>query len=207
MTLRGGLLAGGNHLRPLRRRSADGARSVPGEVGIWVFVLGDMTAFALFFCIFAYYRGQNPTLFEESRLALDRNVGAVNTLLLLTSSLFVVLGVRAARSGMRRATMRLLALARLCGLAFAVLKLFEYRAKLSHDITPSTNDFYMYYYIFTGIHLLHVVIGIVVLSALIMVARYSAAVEQRVTVLENGGIYWHMVDLLWLVLFSLFYLA
>ncbi|OUS16556.1 hypothetical protein A9Q88_06675 [Gammaproteobacteria bacterium 50_400_T64] len=188
---------------------------VPGEVGIWVFILGDMVIFGLFFIVFVYYRGLDLELYLQSQATLNQNYGAINTLFLLASSWFVAMAVDDMRSKTTRLAPRFFVLAMLCGLGFAVVKIIEYREKITAGITLTTNDFYMYYYIFTGLHFLHVLIGMGVLVFLWFKAR--AAVqrkgelpvgdkEKEMMLIESGTSYWHMVDLLWIVLFPLLYL-
>ena len=190
---------------------------VPGEVGVWVFILGDMAIFGLFFIVFVYYRGLNPDLYLESQATLNQNYGAINTLFLLASSWFVAMAVDDMRSKVVRLAPHFFALAMLCGLGFGVVKVIEYREKISAGITLTTNDFYMYYYIFTGLHFLHVLIGMGVLVFLWFKARATvrrntdtatAAKEndKEMMLIESGASYWHMVDLLWIVLFPLLYL-
>ena len=178
----------------------------PGEVGVWVFVLGDMLVFGLFFSVYTYYRGLDPELFAHSQLTLNQNYGALNTVILLFSSWFVVMGVVDLRDHAGRYAARLFALGFLCGLAFAIVKYFEYGDKFAAGIGITTNDFYMYYFIFTGLHLVHVLIGMVILALLWHVARSGLDGPRQVKLVESGGIYWHMVDLLWIVLFPLLYL-
>lgn len=179
---------------------------LPGEVGVWVFILGDMTIFTLFFVTFIYYRAQNVEVFAASQALLNQNRGALNTLLLLTSSWFVVLGVRAVHQHLDRLAPKLFGAAFLCGLGFATVKFFEFSEKIRHGVTAMTNDFFMYYFIFSGIHLLHVFIGIGVLAFMIVHLHKHAAAVPNMVLIESGASYWHMVDLLWIVLFPLLYL-
>lgn len=181
------------------------ASRVPGEAGIWVLIGGELAAFSAFFLVFAWYRSQQPALFEASHLLLDRDIGLANTLILLTSSLFVAFGVRRVRDGNGNAALWLrLALA--CGASFAGLKILEYGQKIASGITPLTNDFFMYYFAFTGVHLLHVVIGSGALIFAIGASRRKPSAT-RTMIVECAGIFWHLVDLLWIILFALFYLA
>lgn len=179
---------------------------MPGEVGIWVFVFGEMAIFALFFAAYMADRSANVELYNESQLALNKFYGVANTLLLLTSSLFVAAGVRQVRMGGGGAVaQRLFAGALLCGAAFAALKFIEYGEKLSEGVTPYSNGFFMYYFMLTGIHLLHVTAGMGVLYFMLRAARADGAVQQRSEFIECGATYWHMVDLVWIVLFPLLY--
>ncbi|MGH8006641.1 MAG: cytochrome c oxidase subunit 3, partial [Candidatus Binatia bacterium] len=170
---------------------------LPGEVGVWVFILGDMVVFALFFVTFMYYRAQNVELFAASQTMLDQNRGALNTLLLLASSWFVVLGVHSLHQRLADLAPRLFGVALLCGLGFVVVKFFEFAEKISHNVTATTNDFFMYYFIFSGIHLLHVFIGIGVLAFMIVHLRKHGTSAPNMMLIEGGASYWHMVDLLW----------
>ena len=179
---------------------------LPGEAGLWVFLAADMMVFGLFFISFMLERSKNVALFNLSRLALDQNAGGINTLILLTSSWLVVLAVQAAKANRLRQIPWLLGGAVLCGGAFSTLKVMEYAAKLQHGISMLTNDFYMFYFIFTGIHLLHVIGGTVVLAILWHKSRSCSYHCNNYGALESGASFWHMVDLLWIVLFPLLYL-
>ncbi|MDT5289092.1 MAG: nitric oxide reductase NorE protein, partial [Mycobacterium sp.] len=141
-------------------------RRLPGVEGVWVFVIADMTVFAILFGSFVVGRHHNPALFEASRRALNPNFGGVNTLILLTSSWFAALALDAVRKSRFGLAQRFLGGAFLCGLAFAVSKAIEYTEKLNAGISLLTNDFFMYYFTLTGIHLFHVVAGNVVLLVL-----------------------------------------
>lgn len=182
------------------------ARRLPGVEGIWVFVAADMAMFAILFVSFMQGRLAEPALFETSRQTLDFNFGGINTLILLTSSWLVALGVAAVRRGQAERLPAFLAGAFVCGLAFMVSKAIEYGGKLASGITMLTNDFYMFYFTLTGIHLFHVMAGNVVLIVLWVKARQGAFTRDRCVALECGATYWHMVDLLWIMLFPLLYL-
>lgn len=180
---------------------------LPGEAGIWIFIVGDMTVFGLFFATFMFYRGENPALFASSQALLDQNWGAINTLVLLLSSLFVVIALNAWRAGRMALSRQLLAAALICGLAFVAVKYFEWGEKLRAGFTLSTDEFFMYYYVFTGIHLLHLVLGLGVLVFMIGLSRRPNPVAKNSMLMEGGACYWHMVDLLWIVLFPILYLV
>jgi len=156
--------------------------------------------------VFLVHRAQNVALFSASQATLERRFGLLNTALLLTSSLFVARAVMAARAGARRLSARLLILALACGGGFVGSKAFEWGAKIAAGITLNTNEFYSFYYMFTGIHLLHVLIGMGVLTYLLALSRRGDPGASYVAAMECGGAFWHMVDLIWVVLFALFYL-
>jgi len=182
-------------------------RRVPGEPGVWIFLFGDMLVFGVFFATFMYQRSLAPELFDESRQTLSLVIGLGNTLILLTSSLFVVTAIRAIRSSERVAARWLLAGALVCGLAFVALKAVEYTALVNEGHTPTVNSFYLYYFILTGLHLFHVLIGLVVLVLLLTQAGHAELSTTRMSVVEGGACFWHLVDLLWIVLFPLLYLV
>jgi nitric oxide reductase NorE protein len=185
----------------------DPKRRLPGVEGLWVFVMADMTVFAIMFGSFMLGRHHNPALFEASRHALNPNFGGVNTLILLTSSWFAALALDAVRKSRFGLAQHFIGAAFLCGVAFMVSKAIEYTEKLNAGISLLTNDFFMYYFTLTGIHLFHVVAGNVVLAVLWIKARSRSFDPKRPVVLECGAIYWHMVDLLWIILFPLLYLV
>jgi nitric oxide reductase NorE protein len=181
-------------------------RRLPGVEGVWVFVAADMMVFALMFGSFMVSRHQSPALFEANRHALNPNFGGVNTLILLTSSWFAALALESVRKSRFVLAQRFIGGAFLCGLAFMVSKGIEYTVKLNAGISLTTNEFFMYYFTLTGIHLFHVVAGNVVLVVLWFRARSRSCDPERPVVFECGAIYWHFVDLIWMILFPLLYL-
>ena len=185
-----------------------GARHVPGEPGLWVLLFGDMLVFTVFFGVYLTKRGQHRELFAQSQDALNRNLGAINTLVLLTSSLLVVFAVHAQRSDrLRPLASRLMLGAFGVGSLFVVIKAIEYHEKVSAGITPGTDEFFMYYFVLTGLHLAHVVIGLIVLLALSRLARNPEPSKSHFAFVEGGGCFWHMVDLLWIIIFPLLFLV
>jgi nitric oxide reductase NorE protein len=187
-------------------RPAVAKTHLPGEVGVWMFIMGDLMMFGLLFSVFVYYRAEDVLLFSQSQATLNQALGLLNTLLMLSSSWFVALGMHAARKipGRRAATMFVLALA--CGAGFILVKYFEYNEKIRAGITLVTNDFYMYYFMLTGIHLMHVVIGMGLLAYLWRTSRAGIFGLEKIGAMESCASFWHMVDILWVVLFGLLYL-
>lgn len=180
---------------------------IPGEPGVWVLIFGDMMIFTMFFLIFLYYRGQNPEMFVQSQTHLSQRLGVLNTMFMLTSSWFVASGIRAIRADRGKLAAVAFWLAFLCGVGFGIVKFFEYSAKLRIGITIGTNNFFMCYYMFTGIHFVHVLIGMVLLSFMARHARRGNFTARRQSLFEVGATFWHLVDLLWIVLFALLYLV
>jgi nitric oxide reductase NorE protein len=180
-------------------------QALPGDLAMWFFILAELLVFGIFFVLYAFARARNAELFNASQLGLDRVSGAINTVLLITSSYFVVRAVEKMRHGLNKACARWLIAAMLCGVAFLVLKLIEFGAKFEAGISMSTNTFYMFYLFLGFFHFMHVVLGMVILGAVALKAwqgGYSAAEHNGV---ETGASYWHMVDLVWIVLFPLIY--
>lgn len=188
-------------------KHADASPRIPGEAGVWLFVFGDMVIFAMMFGIFLHYRWLEPELFLQSQATLNASYGAINVLLLLTSSWFVASAIDHLKRNETREGHQLLIGAFACGAGFGIIKILEYSEKIGAGITVDTNTFYLYYYFLTGIHFLHVIIGLFVLGYLISKAPTFDRARNDVAHYESGGIYWHMVDLLWIVLFPLIYLV
>jgi nitric oxide reductase NorE protein len=174
---------------------------------VWIFILGDMLIFAVLFGTYLHYRSRNPQLFNHSQLALNPGFGVVNTLLLLLSSLLVAVAITALRRKVTGIAPPLIAGAMACGLAFSVLKVIEYHDKIAAGITPLTNEFFMFYYALTGLHWFHLVLGLAMLAYLLYASRQPALTAKQFSWAEGGGCFWHMVDLLWIVLFPLLYLV
>lgn len=183
-------------------------RHLPGEEGIWLFVIGDMVMFTALFAIFLHYRSSSLGVFTQSHTALNQALGLFNTALMLTSSWCVATAVNTAREAQYAHTRRLLGLAIGCGILFGGVKYFEWSEKIGSGITPASNDFFMFYFVLTGLHMVHVVIGAIIL---LFLTRIDWRVEHKQKVhlrnLESGASFWHLVDLLWIVLFALLYLA
>ncbi|OBI40673.1 cytochrome C oxidase subunit III [Mycobacterium kyorinense] len=176
---------------------------VPGDGSMWVFVLGDLIIFGAYFVIFMVYRAQQRALFLESQEHLSLNIGVVNTLVLIASSWFVARGVQAARSANHSAAVRLLVCGGGCGVLFMLIKAYEWSTKISQGLTFPRNDFFMFYYLLTGVHLFHVLLGLAILGVVVVDQRNPQL--RRVGMAEAGATYWHMVDLLWIVIFALLY--
>lgn len=182
-------------------------KKIPGEVGVWIFIIGDISVFAVFFTVYLVERSKQVDLFDLSQATLNKNFGAVNTVFLLISSLFVVLAVRAMRAAERLLAQQLIAGAFLCGVAFIAVKVVEYHERIAAHEIPTTNGYYLLYFVLTGLHLFHLVIGLAVLIVLWCMARRTELSTNQWAFFEGGACFWHMVDLLWLVLFPLIFLV
>lgn len=191
-----------------KTKAVANARTVPGEAAIWVFIIGDLLMFTAFFGQFLYDRANGQIeIFHESQNELSISFAAINTILLLTGSLFVVKGSHAFRSTAGDVAARYFLLAFAAAAAFGVNKVVEYTGKINSGIGIHTNDFYMYYFMYTGMHCLHLVIGMFFLARMWKLARAEDYSEESTRFIGIGGSYWHLVDLLWVVLFPLFYIV
>lgn len=190
-----------------------------GRMGVWLFLTTEILFFGGLFCAFFIYRSWYFDSFVEAHHHLDKVMGAVNTLFLISSSLTMALGVRAAQTSNRKqcTTMLLLTVAFAC--LFLVIKYFEYTHKI-HDgllpgamfhaqgfTTPHPGTFFAIYFVMTGIHGLHVVIGIGLILWIMFRNMRGDFSSRYYAPVENVGLYWHLVDLIWIYLFPLLYLV
>lgn len=179
---------------------------LPGDLAIWMFIFMELLVFGIFFITYAITRMQNVEMFNHYQLTLNRELGAINTLLLITASYFVVRSVNAVRDNNIKACINWLYAALAGGTGFLVLKSVEYADKFSVGISLDTNTFYMFYLSLTMFHFLHVVLGMLILIAVVIKAKRGAYNRDNYTGVETGASYWHMVDLVWIILFPLVYI-
>jgi nitric oxide reductase NorE protein len=180
---------------------------IPGEAGVWILLFGEMTFFSALFTAFLYYRNMDVATFAASQVELSKTIGVFNTLLLLTSSLFVALGVRATAQAQSNLAPKLFLAGLCCGLGFIALKGIEYHELFGRGIAVTTNTFFGFYFGLTILHLGHVVIGAGLLTVLSRVTRTLPAQPAHFALMESAGCFWHMVDLLWIIIFALLYLV
>jgi len=186
-------------INPERQR----APHLPGDIHIWVMVLGDLVIFGAYFLIFMIYRAMEPAEFLAAQQHLGITIGVANTVVLLTSSWFVALGVLAARDGDHARAVRLTYLGGGFGVLFMAIKAYEWATRIARGDTITSNGFFSFYYMLTGVHLFHVALGVLILGVVVRELRNPR--RRRTSLVESGAIYWHMVDLLWIVIFALFY--
>ncbi|OLT23191.1 cytochrome C oxidase subunit III [Actinomadura sp. CNU-125] len=178
-------------------------RRLPGDVDMWVMVLGDLFFFGCYFVTYMVFRAMSTEEFTASQQHLNVGIGVVNTVILLTSSLFAALAVLAVREEALRDARRLLVTAGACGVLFSLVKVYEWYAKLSQGHTIH-DEFFSFYYVLTGVHLVHVAFGLLALG--IAVRELRAPHRRRPAIVEQSVLFWHMIDLLWVVIFALLYL-
>lgn len=186
------------------------------KLGMWLFLFTEVLLFGGLFLVYSVYRAMYPQDFHEAAAGLSTILGTVNTVILLTSSLTMALSISALQRGITRASVLLQAATIVLGLLFLVNKYFEWSGHIHEGIYPNSPEllsrshgeilFYGLYYVMTGLHGIHVVAGMLFIGIML-----TLTVRQRITQddqgkLENAGLYWHLVDLIWIYLFPLFYL-
>ncbi len=179
---------------------------LPGDLAIWFFIFMELLVFGIAFISYAVVRMQNKDMFNQLQLTLNTELGAANTIVLITSSYFVVRAVHAIKNkGDYISCSRWIYAAIAGGGLFLVLKSIEYYGKFSEGINLSTNTFYMFYLSLTMFHFLHVILGMIILLAIAIKAQRGGYSADNYIGVESGASYWHMVDLVWIVLFPLVY--
>jgi len=188
-----------------RPATGPSAGHLPGDGAIWVMVLGDLIIFGAYFVIFMVHRALTPQAFLEAQQHLNLTVGAVNTVVLLTSSWLVARSVLAARTGDIAAAVRWTVAGGACGVLFIGIKAYEWWTKVTQGYSLGSDEFFNFYYMLTGVHLFHVSLGLLIMGIVVRELRNPR--KQRMSMVESGAVYWHMVDLLWVVIFCLLYVV
>jgi nitric oxide reductase NorE protein len=176
-----------------------------GDLAVWLIILAELLAFGIFFLSYAFARVSDVALFNSSQSTLDLNSGAINTALLITGSWCVANAVQAVKHNASVIGARWLLAALICGSGFVGVKLMEFSAKAAAGVDLSTNTFYMFYILLTAFHFFHVLAAMVFLTILLFKTRGGHYGSHDHHALETGAAFWHMVDLLWIVLFPLVY--
>ena len=187
------------------------------KLGMWLFIFTELMLFCGLFILYAAYYTRYKAMFVESGKELDLFFGTFNTVILLISSFTVAAAIAAIQRGIRRHALIFLSTTIFLGLLFLVNKYFEWTHKIAHGIYPGSpgltdgpagkNIFFSIYYLITGLHGLHILVGLILLVlSTVWVYRHKISTE-RYALLENAGLYWHLVDLIWIFIFPLFYLV
>jgi len=177
------------------------------RLGIWAFLATELLLFGGLFTAYAQFRITHAELFHQEHLKLNRLMGALNTLVLLTSSLTVAIGIAAIRKGLQRTLKVCLSLTLLLASCFLLIKYLEWSEDFAHGLFPRSNLFFGLYFMMTGLHGLHVVGGMAVFVWLLVKANRGAFSADYNAPVEITGLYWHFVDVVWIYLFPLFYLV
>jgi cytochrome c oxidase subunit III len=186
------------------------------RIGMWLFLYTEIILFGGLFVLYAVYFYDYSSDFARGGKELNRVIGTFNTILLLLSSFTVAASITAIRQQAQKLCLRLLAASLLCGLIFLINKYFEWSHKFALGIYPNSPDlssgphgrniFFGLYYVITGLHGLHVIIGMSLLALSSWFVYKGSITAQHFALLENSGLYWHLVDLIWIFVFPLFYL-
>ncbi|MCF6243857.1 MAG: cytochrome c oxidase subunit 3 [Sulfurovum sp.] len=185
----------------------------PGDFSIWIVIYVELLTFGLLFMGYAFSRRSDVELFNASQLVLNQTSGFINTLILITSSYFIVKAVQSIKTMAKehQAQANILASkwilsAMFLGLVFLVIKVWEFSNIFSMGITLSTNIYFMFYLMLTMFHFMHVMLGLIILFNIRQKMRLDGYSLEDHIGLETGASYWHLVDLLWIVLFPLVYI-
>jgi len=188
------------------------------KFGMWLFLFTEVLLFGGLLFLYYGYRIEYPQQFHDGAMELDILMGTVNTIVLLTSSLTMVMAIVAIQRESKKLSIFYMLFTIACAFTFLINKYFEWSYKIHHGIYPGSQDFpahlkeegiatfFGLYYLMTGLHTFHVIVGVVVLSILTVMIIRGTIKKDYYTHLENGGLYWHLVDLIWIFLFPLFYL-
>jgi cytochrome c oxidase subunit 3 len=190
-------------------------------LGMWVFLASEILFFGALFTTYSFYRAKVPIVFAECVAQNTIVWGSLNTFVLLTSSFLVALAVHSLRHDRARIAARLTYATALLGLAFLAIKGYEYYDHFHHGIFPGGHGhwftekprdigaaaFWTLYFAMTGLHAIHVIVGVGVLTVLAWLVNEHRVLSEAPFALENGALYWHLVDIIWLFLWPLFYLT
>jgi cytochrome c oxidase subunit 3 len=189
---------------------------VASKMGMWLFLFTEILLFGGLFLVYMIYRFLYSADFLHAHEELNVWMGGINTVVLLTSSMTVAMSITAMQRNNRKLALTLLWLTILAALTFMVIKYFEWTAKFEHGLFPGMAHFnslehgerlfFFLYFFMTGLHALHVIVGAVVLLFVIGFIRKNKVRSDKLQFHENAGLYWHLVDLIWIYLFPLFYL-
>jgi cytochrome c oxidase subunit III len=190
--------------------------TVGGRTGMWLFIATEVLLFGGLFLLYSMYRLKNPVSFHAGSLELSRFFGTLNTVILITSSFTIALAIHALRENKIKKTGYLIISTIGCAFCFLIVKAFEWSEKFEHGLYPKAAAlmakpkgeilYFGLYFMMTGLHAVHVIVGIGVLSAVLIMIRRGKVTAVHPLVLENAGLYWHLVDVIWIFLFPLFYL-
>jgi nitric oxide reductase NorE protein len=199
------------HEMPITEKIAQTSdiKKLPGDLAMWFFILAELTVFAIFFIGFAIAENLNLVMFAEGKVQLHKVAGLINTIALITSSYFVAISLHSMRIQNERQAVFRLILALFFAAIYIVIKLWEYESLFDQGIDIETNTFFTLYFLITAFHFMHILLGMVILAYMAKNAyqgKYNdPKSENEFSGFESGACYWHMVDLLWIILFPLIY--
>lgn len=176
----------------------------PGGILLWIIITLELLTFDMALVALVYFSKEELQLFHSSRLLLNINLGIINTIVLLTSGFFMAIAANYFKKNDFVKVRLYLNLVLLSGILFCVLKGFEFYHKFSAGITLDTNVFFTFYWLLTGFHYIHVVVGLVIIGFLLRRVNKNITISHED--FEGGAAFWHMCDLIWLIVFPVIYL-
>ncbi|MBC34478.1 MAG: cytochrome C oxidase subunit III [Bacteroidetes bacterium] len=186
------------------------------KMGMWLFLFTEILLFGGLFIVYFVYRNLNTEAFLNASFELDVTMGTINTIVLLTSSMTIAMSITALQKGNLKLSVNLQWATIFFALVFLVIKYFEWGSKFEHGLFPGMDHyshlpagerlFFFLYFFMTGLHALHIIIGGIFIGVVIKKTKQRKVTGERISLLENSGLYWHLVDLIWIYLFPLFYL-
>ena len=186
------------------------------RTGMWLFLFTEMLLFGGLFIVYSVYRFRNATAFHLAAQELSVFIGTVNTIILLISSSTIAMSITALRERRKKLSLTLISITILLGLTFLLNKYFEWGGHIREHIYPGSATlalrgngdvlFYGLYFSMTGLHALHIIIGLIFIGIVTAKIVRNKINSEDFVLLENSGLYWHLVDLIWIFLFPLFYL-
>jgi len=177
----------------------------PGGILLWIIIFLELITFGVALIALVFYAKEDPVLFHESRLHLNVTFGTINTVLLLTSGFFMAVTVHELKQNQKEKAKKYLLLTMLFGVLFLVLKSIEYNAKLDAGLVMGSNTFFTFYWMLTLFHVIHVIVGLVILASVYFGLKKKDSAT-KIEDVEASAAFWHMCDLIWLLLFPVIYL-
>ncbi len=177
----------------------------PGGIMIWILIVVELLTFGIAMIALAVSSKENPELFHQSRLHLNTYIGTLNTIFLLASGFFMAVAVQETKNNNHKLTAKYILLALSGGGLFLILKSLEYYVKIEQGLTVGHNTFFTYYWLLTLFHLIHVLVGMGILTGLYFSVRKGITPERKENI-GAGAAFWHMCDIIWLFLFPVLYL-
>jgi len=186
------------------------------KLGMWLFIFTELLLFGGLFLVYSIYRAQYPVNFHEGSLELSVTIGAINTIVLLFSSMTIAMALTAIQKNNKKLALVMIAVTLFCAGVFLVNKYFEWGAKFHHGLYPGSELmallerghllYFSLYFFMTGLHAFHIIVGMILLIIAYFKVKNGSIQHHKYVFLENGALYWHLVDLIWIFLFPLMYL-
>lgn len=192
-----------NLMKPMNAKIK--SKKLSGNSGVWLFIFIEMAIFALLFLTYFVLYQQNPTLFDQYKAVLRLDLGIINTIMLLTASVLIALAVKNVKTECYASASRNLWMAILCGMVYLFIKAWEWQHLYGLGYSLHSNTFFSFYFFLTVFHWLHVILALIILNH--FRSHYQTAQSiPSLEAIESAANYWHMIDLLWLILFLLIYI-